>query len=218
MTGSIGIPGRLSCRSAGREWRDSYRHVPGLGLGPRYGGGIHLEESAEALKRLKRRELTGLEYLLEYCDGKFWDEDLDERGNAFAADYYDGQSAFATQYGSYLSDYCEVFNRLAAEQGREYPSIYYVENSWENYDRLKPMLDDRFAQWEVWSEGPSNRKLDPKAQFLQACQQTGQQFIQAEGFKSNKAGTVWKKQRLTKIPYSSSLSNRSLTTPAPMYG
>lgn len=162
-------------------------------LGRGMAGGIHLEESAEALKRLKRRELTGLEYLLEYCDGKFWDEDLDERGNAFAADYYDGQSAFATQYGSYLSDYCEVFNRLAAEQGREYPSIYHVENSWENYDRLKPVLDDRFAQWEVWSEGPSNRKLDPKAQFLQACQQTGQQFIQAEGFKSNKAGTVWKK-------------------------
>ncbi|MFD1903146.1 hypothetical protein ACFSQ7_01845 [Paenibacillus rhizoplanae] len=55
------------------------------------------------------------------------------------------------------------------------------------------MLDERYAQWEVWSEGPSNRKLDPKAQFLQACQQTGQQFLQAEGFKSNKAGTVWKK-------------------------
>lgn len=154
-------------------------------LGHGMAGEFHREESAEALKRLKQRELTGLEYLVEYCDGKFWDEDLNERGNAFAADYYDGQSAFAAQYGSYLNDYCEVFN--------QYPSIYHVENTWENYDRLQPLLDERYAQWEVWSEDPSHRRLDPKAQFLQACQQIGEQFLQAEGFKSNKAGTVWKK-------------------------
>lgn len=156
-------------------------------------GEFHREDSAVALKRLKRREMTGLDYLIEECDGKLWEEDLNEQGNAFAVDYYEHQSAFAAQYGSYLSDYCDVFNRYATEQGFEYPSVYHVENTWANYDRLKPLLDERFAQWQVWSALPSNHPLDPRTQIQQACQRIGQQFLLLQGFKANKEGTVWKK-------------------------
>jgi hypothetical protein len=113
-------------------------------------GEIHREESAELLEQLARREITGLNFLLDACDGKFWEMDLDERGNAFAADYYHDNSAFAERYGSYLGDYCHVFKRHAAEHGFEYASEYHVENSWENFERLKPVLDQRFAQWQLW--------------------------------------------------------------------
>lgn len=161
-------------------------------------GEFHREESARLLGLLARREITGLVFLVEACDGKFWEEDLDERGNAFAIEYYDDKSAFAQQYGSYLNDYCDVFNRHADNEGFEYPSIYHVENNWENFERLKPVLDERLAQWKVWSADPANRQLDPKTQFLQACHDIGQQFLMQYGFKPNKAGSVWKKSAADK--------------------
>ncbi len=155
-------------------------------------GEDHREESAALLKRLNQRLITGLDFLMEACDGKFWEEDLNEQGNAFVIDYYDADSAFAAQYGSYLTDYCEVFNRYADERGTEYPSMYHVENTWDNFDRLKPVLDERFAQWQAWSAVPTNRQLDPKTQLVQACERIGQQILQPKGFKPNKAGTTWK--------------------------
>jgi len=154
-------------------------------------GEFHREESAEMIKRLLRREITGLDFLIEACDEKFWDEDLNDQGNAFAADYYN-KSAFATHHGSYLADYRDVFNRYAAEHGFEYPTVYHVENSWENFDRLKPMLDQRFDEWQAWSADPANSSLDPKTRVLQACQEIGK-LLAPRGFKPNKAGTTWKK-------------------------
>ena len=155
-------------------------------------GKLHREESAKALKQLARREITGRDFLIEYCDEKFTDEDLNDLGNAFTTDYYDEKSAFAQAYGNYIQDYCDVFNRYAEEQGFEYASTYHVENTWENYDRLKPMLDQRFAEWKTWSADPANCQLDPKTQFLAACAEAGK-FLSAHGFKANKAGDVWKK-------------------------
>jgi hypothetical protein len=113
-------------------------------------GELHREEWPELLEQLARREITGLGFLLYACDGKFWEEDLDERGNAFVRDYYELNTDFGKEYGSYLQDYCDIFNRDAADRGFEYSSIYHVDNTWENFDRLKPVLDQRFAQWQRW--------------------------------------------------------------------
>ncbi|KAB8066823.1 DUF7832 domain-containing protein [Janthinobacterium violaceinigrum] len=153
---------------------------------------FHRTDSPEELKRLARREMTGLQFLIDACDGKLWEEDLNDQGNAFTVDYYDKKSAFAQQHGSFLQDYCDVFNRHAAEHGFEYPSVYHVQNTWEKFDLLKPTLDQRYGQWQAWSADPANRQRDPKAQFLQACQEVGK-FLVPHGFKPNKAGTVWKK-------------------------
>ena len=121
-------------------------------------GEVHRDDAAKELEQLARREITGLDFLIEACDGKFWEMDLDEPGNAFTIDYYyDANSAFARQHGNYLDDYCQVFNRHAADHGFEYASIYHVENTWENFERLKPVLDQRFAQWQRWSEETANR-------------------------------------------------------------
>ncbi|AYM77425.1 hypothetical protein D9M09_17710 [Janthinobacterium agaricidamnosum] len=153
---------------------------------------FHRTDSAGELRRLLSREITGLQFLIDACDGKLWEEDLNDQGNAFAVDYYDAKSAFARQHGSFLQDYCDVFNRHAAAHGFEYPSVYHVENTWEKFDQLKPILDQRYSQWQAWSADPVNRHGDPKAQFLHACQEVGK-FLAPHGFKPNKAGTVWKK-------------------------
>jgi len=114
-------------------------------------GEIHLEEPTDALEKLKRREITGLDFLINQCDEKFWDEDLNEEGAAFTLAYYQPEdSAFSKQFGEYMQDYCDVFNTWAASQGFEYPSIYHVENTWQNFDRLKPILDKRLQQWRRW--------------------------------------------------------------------
>jgi hypothetical protein len=156
-------------------------------------GEVHREDSAKELEQLAKREITGLDFLIEAGDEKFWEMDLDERGNAFTIDYYyDANSAFARQHGSYLDDYCHVFNRHAADHGFEYPSIYHVENTWENFERLKPVLDQRFAQWQRWSEEAANRELGPHAQFINACQAVGQ-LLASHGFEPAGNGKAWKK-------------------------
>ena len=68
------------------------------------GGEFHLEESADELKLLRSRAITGTQFLFSACDEKFTDEDLNEIGNAFASDYFNGPDG----YGAYLTDYTEA--------------------------------------------------------------------------------------------------------------
>lgn len=67
--------------------------------------------------------------------GKFVDDDLDERGNAFAA------ACFHYENGRYLADYEEVL-------GAGMPSLYHVPDTWESFDRLKHAIDWRFLEWQ----------------------------------------------------------------------
>lgn len=155
-------------------------------------GEFHQEESQEHLTRLQQRNGTGRDFLLEACDGKFWDEDLNEEGNGFAVDYYVGDSPFNQAFSSYLDDYCRIFNQHAEANGFEYPSTYHVEDSWENYERVRPVLEQRFAEWQEWRQLEANRRLDPKEQFLAACQAAGE-WLQPLGFKASRQGSLWKK-------------------------
>lgn len=98
-------------------------------------GAIHIEDFPEDIPKLASRVVTPGAFFLEACDGKFTDEDLNEVGNRFAADYFD------LEKGGYLSDYEEVLG-----DGRD---LYYVADSWQNFERLKPVLDKRFAEWKV---------------------------------------------------------------------
>jgi hypothetical protein len=97
-------------------------------------GAIHIEDFPEDIPKLASRVVTPAVFFLEACDGKFTDEDLNEEGNRFTADYFDFEK------GQYLSDYEEVLG----EDGRD---LYYVTDSWQNFERLKPILDRRFSEW-----------------------------------------------------------------------
>ena len=61
-------------------------------------------------------------------------DDFNETGNAFARDYYDMQS------GNYIADYEKY---LASDL----PTAYHVQDSWENYDKLMPVVEKRYAAW-----------------------------------------------------------------------
>jgi hypothetical protein len=98
-------------------------------------GDIHIEDFPEDIPRLKSRAITPGAFFLESCDGKFTDEDLNDEGNAFAQAYFD----FDT--GKYLADY-------EAALGAGLPELYYVKDTWENFDLLKPVLDTQFKAWK----------------------------------------------------------------------
>ncbi len=81
--------------------------------------------------------MSGCAFLLKECDGKFWDDDLNETGNAFARQYY-GADTSPTYFDDYVACLAE-----------ELPSEYHVADSWENFDKIAAVLDRRFAQWQA---------------------------------------------------------------------
>lgn len=83
------------------------------------------------LERLTARELTGRDYVVDYLDGQLTDEHLTPEGQAFAEAYLAS--------GEYVTDYAAV---LAAGQ----PSRYHVEDTWDAFDALVPVLD---AAWSA---------------------------------------------------------------------
>ena len=95
-------------------------------------GEFHLENSPDGLTKVHNKEWTGRDFLINECDGKFWEEDLNEEGNEFA-EYY---------YYDFTSDYYKAFEVTDS-------SVYTVENSWENYEKIKPILDKRYLEWKT---------------------------------------------------------------------
>jgi hypothetical protein len=101
-------------------------------------GEIHreTEQSRDALRAVREREVTGREFLLAQCDSKFWAEDLNDQGNAFADWYY----GTGSRSGRYLNDYERAL-------GAGLDSLYRVEDTWASYDRVAAAIDRRYRRW-----------------------------------------------------------------------
>ena len=97
-------------------------------------GEFHLQDSIESISNVKSRKMTGTEFLKLECDEKFWDEDLNDIGNEFAKYYYESNI--------YYDDYDSILSG-------ELPSIFHVNDSWENYDKLAVKLDEQFQSWQA---------------------------------------------------------------------
>ncbi len=99
-------------------------------------GDIFISDFPDEISKLRTRTMTPGRFFLDACDGKFTDEDLNDVGNSFAEAYFDFET------GKYVADY-------DAALGGDLPTLYHVRDSWENFDRLKPLLDQRFAEWRA---------------------------------------------------------------------
>ena len=97
-------------------------------------GELYEESSMDSINKVKSREMTGRDFLIEECDSKFYDEVVNDEGNEFIRNYYDVEDS------TYFGDYADVFD--------DYEGIYDVENSWENYDKLKQIIDMRYQEWK----------------------------------------------------------------------
>ncbi|WP_416056197.1 hypothetical protein [Stenotrophomonas maltophilia] len=93
-----------------------------------------LDDMQEELAALTRRAMTPGKFVL-VCDGKLVDDMISDEANAFTAEYYDMEN------GLYLDDYEDTL-------GDDVPDLYHVADTWENFDRLAPVIAERFATWQ----------------------------------------------------------------------
>jgi hypothetical protein len=90
-------------------------------------------EAGPSLQLLRERKITGRHLLLSELDEKFFDGLLTETGRDFTRDYYETDVYFA--------DYDAIL-------ATDLPSTYHVEDSWENFDKIAAVIDERFSQWQ----------------------------------------------------------------------
>jgi len=98
-------------------------------------GEFHQEESEEELQQVRDRKITGRDFLIQMCDEKFWEEDLNEQAFAFTQAYYESNQ--------YFNDYNEI---LVHSKGLS--DTYAVEDTWENYDLVAAIISQKYAEWK----------------------------------------------------------------------
>jgi hypothetical protein len=84
----------------------------------------------------------GRELFVRRCDSKLTDVDLNARGNAFTAHYYERH---------FFDDYRQCFGYDAEEPD----AMYQVEYSAANYEKLASTLDARLREWELAATRPT---------------------------------------------------------------
>lgn len=99
-------------------------------------GDYHTRDAAEDLALLRQRKITPTEWFIRVCDEKFIDEDLNTEGNTFAQAYYGDATGLHTASGSYLADYEAIFATAT--------TLYHVNDSWESFDAIAPVVSKRF--------------------------------------------------------------------------
>lgn len=85
---------------------------------------------------LKARKVTPGAWVLEFMDGKLTNDPLSDRANSFAYRYYNSTQESEHNYNIDYADTMPVGE-----------SIYHVQDTWENYDRLAPLLEKRYQEW-----------------------------------------------------------------------
>ncbi len=96
-------------------------------------GEFHQKESCENLIKVRNEEISGRDFLIDMCDEKFWEEDLSEEGQSFTNHYYESD-LYLNDYDSALSSNLET--------------LYHVENSWDNYHKLAPLISAAYDKWK----------------------------------------------------------------------
>lgn len=94
---------------------------------------IFEDEEAHQVIRFRERQIT-CSILSALWDGYLSEELFSQEGNDFSMHYY--------QSGMYRKDYEEV---LASKL----PSIYHVEDTWENYDKIADKIEARYQEWKA---------------------------------------------------------------------
>ena len=104
-----------------------------------WAGDLHTEEEPDAVKAVIAGALPATEFLFKYCDGKFTDEDLNDKGNSFATKYYG-------DVGLYLDDYAEAFGEL----------MYVSPENAHDFVKFSSMLEARLSSGVLTKTRPES--------------------------------------------------------------
>jgi hypothetical protein len=100
-------------------------------------GEMHVKESSASIESVKTRRMTGRDFLINECAGKFSKDDLNDEGLKFTRYYYGDDDM-----KDYIIDYLNVL-------APDLESVYHVEDTWENYDKISNVMDSRFREWKA---------------------------------------------------------------------
>ena len=104
----------------------------------------HLQLSAPLIQKVRQRQMTGREFFEAACQEQFAEKDLNVEGNSFAEHYYRNS---AGEKGLFFEDYRKTLTKGL-------PTFWHVHDTWQNYDRLAPVLNQRY---EAWKNPPRKR-------------------------------------------------------------
>lgn len=94
-------------------------------------GEIHKEYDTEAVEAVKNEKMSGVKFFIEYCDGKFWDEDLSEEILPFVEKYY---KKYMREYIDWvLEDLCDI-------------PLEFI-GTWEDYHSFEHILDEAYQNY-----------------------------------------------------------------------
>lgn len=94
------------------------------------------KEDAADIDRVKRGEMTGAQFYRINWDGVLSSKELTDEADAFAREYLDIHNDLYTAV--------DFTNVLAAGL----PTIYHVEDSFENYRIMEPIITERYRDWK----------------------------------------------------------------------
>jgi len=101
---------------------------------------VLIEHFADDLAKVRAREMTGRDFLLNNIDGQFLSDDLNPLGLAFTQSYY--QDDAQEGYGQYMVDYYQVLNVM------KLPTLYHVLDGWHQYDLVAQHIDTAYQTWQ----------------------------------------------------------------------
>lgn len=82
------------------------------------------------------KKISAVDFYESQLDGVFTSGDVNDEGYGFTKDY------FVFEYGEYLKDYELVL-------ARHLPSIYHVQDTDENFEKISRILDQRYNQFKT---------------------------------------------------------------------
>jgi len=88
------------------------------------------------IAKLRQREVSPATFYHDCLDGVFTSDGLTADGIEFTKLYFDFEK------GKYLSDYLNVLDPTNKSN-----SIFHVTDTWDNYDRLKKVIDSTYDSW-----------------------------------------------------------------------
>ena len=88
------------------------------------------ESDDEGVDLVRSGEISGARYLLDYCDGKFWDSDICDDIKPFVAEYYESDDD--NRPYQYMKDYAQAVGD---------DNIYEIISGKKEYEALKPLID-----------------------------------------------------------------------------
>ena len=94
-----------------------------------------MEEFADGIERVRSRESTGRDILMECFDETLVEDIMTDDALEFTGEYYDS---------SYIDDFAAA---LSAEDSDSEFAVYLHEDTWENYDLVEPIITAKFEKW-----------------------------------------------------------------------